>query len=915
MENRLNFDFLKLEFRRLYIEANDIFNYRGKDIVYHFKSIVEYIILIIYEKNKILYDDKVGLSENITRLYNKNLITGKIYRTIILLLSQISIYYQYKDDDDEVEWFNKFIEKYRDKIYDLLVFLAVNFGEENYFLILDGLSEAEKNVFIKYLNDKKDYKAEQGDSENVENKLTLYDGGENVGDIDSEEVKEKVSKLVESGENYYLGRGVEKNNKEAFKNFVEAAKYDNEIAEAYLGLFYERGLAVEKDYDLANKWYKKSAVKGNSFAQYSLGCLYLNGIGVVIDYNKALIWFEKSSEGEYGPAYYQLGRMYYNGIGVDKNLEFAFKWYKKGAEANLPAAQHALSYMYKSGEGCERNIVKAYYWIEKSAENDYEDAYYIVGRSYMEGICYETNYEKAYYYLKKGYDVLDSDCIESLADMYYAGLYVDKDVKKSLDLYNKSIECGNMDISFKVGKIYEDENMIDKAVEIYEIGSKYGDLKCIQRLGIMYYNGELVKRDTEKAIKYIEIAAENKAPHAIYMLAIAYLRINKFGEDTTRIIKKLLEEAYDLKSQFAAEYLGFLMLAEKKDGKDINEKKLLEYLNFGLINDVVGSLFQYGYIYENGIAVEKNIEKAYSYYKMAADKGYVKAIVKLAYWYKIGKFLDQNIDEAIKLYTKAAGHNDIEAIENLINIYELGIGDSKSDIKALKYVFKLIELDALKGKCKLAYYCLVGIGVEEDKNRAKEIIKEVEDIDKGTANNLKCTLAEKSLLTMSQDEIIDTYMEGIELGNPDCYGNLALYLYNNNLYKEKKYEGYFKSAMEGKDLGIKKCNYVYLKDILRKKEKNSIVTEEEVRIVKDLRDMVDKGLYDAINDLLEWYNLRDRKDSEDYYDLKEQAIFYKVVTSKEKSKKGLSRHETFNIITIGLVAILIILVIYGFVLK
>ncbi|MBM6839131.1 SEL1-like repeat protein, partial [Clostridium saudiense] len=161
----------------------------------------------------------------------------------------------------------------------------------------------------------------------------------------------------------------------------------------------------------------------------------------------------------------------------------------------------------------------------------------------------------------------------------------------------KSIECGNTNIFFKVAKIYEDENMIDEAITIYEMGSKEGDLKCIQRLGIMYYNGELVKRDTEKAIKYIEIAAENRAPHAMYMLAIAYLRVNKFGEDTTRIVKKLLEEAYELKSQFAAEYLAFLMLADKKDGKDINEKKLLEYLEFGFINGVVGSLFQYGYIY------------------------------------------------------------------------------------------------------------------------------------------------------------------------------------------------------------------------------------------------------------------------------------------------------------------------------
>ncbi len=911
MENRLNLDFLKIEFRKLYTEVNNIFDYKGKDIIIHFKSIVEYIILLIYEKNKILYDDKVGLNENITRLYNKGILPGKIYRNIILVLSQINICYQCKNDEDETEWFEGFIDKYKDRLYEILVFVAVKCGEENYSLILSGLNEEEKNIFKQYLNNKESNIIDDKDEEKG---LVLYEDAANMEDIDSDEVKEKVSKLVEAGENYYLGRGVQKNNKEAFKNFIEAAKYDSEVAEAYLGLFYERGLSVERNYDLANKWYRRAAAKGNSFAQYSLGCLYLNGTGVARDYQKALICFGKSSESEYSPAYYQLGRMYYNGYGVDKNLEFAFKWYKKAAEENLPAAQHALSYMYKTGEGCERNIVRAYYWVEKAAENDYEDAYYIVGKSYLEGICYEVNYEKAYYYLKKGYEAYDTDCIESLADMYYSGLYVDKDVSKALDLYNRSIECGNRNIFFKVGKIYEDENLIDEAIDLYDMGSREGDLKCIQRLGIMYYNGELVKRDTEKAIKYIEIAAENKAPHAMYMLAIAYLRVNKFGEDTTRIVKKLLEEAYELKSQFAAEYLAFLMLADKKDGKDINEKKLLEYLEFGFANGVVGSSFQYGYIYENGIVVEKNLEKAYSYYKMAADRDYIKAIVKLASWYKIGKFLPQDINESIKLYTKAAEHNDIEAIESLIEIYELGFGNSKSDIKALKYVFKLIELDALKGKCKLAYYCLAGIGVEKDEKRANEIIKEIEDIDKGTANNLRCILAEKRLITnMSQDEIINTYMEGIDLGNSDCYGNLALYLYNNNLYKDKKYEEYFKSAMAGKDLGIKKCNYVYLKDILKKKEENSIVTEEEMRVVKDLRDMIDKGMYEAINDLLEWYDIRDKTDDKNYYELKKQAIFYNITRPKQKHKKKLSRQETLNVITIVSVFMLIIIMIYAIV--
>ena len=98
-----------------------------------------------------------------------------------------------------------------------------------------------------------------------------------------------------------------------------------------------------------------------------------------------------------------------------------------------------------------------------------------------------------------------------------------------------------------------------------------------------------------------------------------------------------------------------------------------------------------------------------------------------------------------------------------------------------------------------------------------------------------------------------------------------------------------------------------LKDMLKMKEENSIVTEEEIMIVKDLREMVDKGIYEAINDLLEWYNLRDKIDDKNYYELEKQALFYNIKQPKQKSKKKFSRQESLNIVTIISVFILIIL--------
>ncbi|MDO5518613.1 MAG: tetratricopeptide repeat protein, partial [Clostridium sp.] len=620
----------------------------------------------------------------------------------------------------------------------------------------------------------------------------------------------------------------------------------------------------------------RAAMKGNAFSQNALGLLYLNGRGVRKNYTAAMIWLQKSAENEYSPAFYQLGRIYYLGLGTEKSYKKAFYWYKKSADLDFAAAQYAISFMYKNGEGCEVDNLKAYYWIERAAENGYEDAYYIVGESYLDGIYYDVNYERAYRYLSKGYEACDLNCIESLADMYLKGLYVPKDIKKALELYNISIEYGSFQLYFKVGKIYEDENLISEAVDTYQQGHEQGDLKCTQRLGVMYYNGEGVKRDLNKAIDYMEIAAEKKAPHAMYVLGIAYLRLNRFKEKTEEISKRLFEEAYKLKSPYAAEYLAFISLNEYNEGKEINKKKLLEYIDFGSENGLPESIFQYGYIYENGIAVEKDDEKAYYYYSLCAESCYVKAMNKLGEWYLKGKFVKQDINLSIRWYERCAEKNDIESMEKLIEIYERAIGGKNEEIKALYYVFKLIEVDALKGKCKLAYYCFKGVGIEVDFKKGYEILSEVEDIDKGTGYNLRAILAVEKFIDLSENEIVEMFLKGIDCGNSECYGNLALYLYNSSLQKKEEFKEKFQLALEGRKLGINKCKYVYLINKLEYLEQLDIITLEEIALINKLKEMLNNGFYMAINDLIVWYEKREMTNLSEYYQLKMQKKFYNL---------------------------------------
>ena len=362
----------------------------------------------------------------------------------------------------------------------------------------------------------------------------------------------------------------------------------------------------------------------------------------------------------------------------------------------------------------------------------------------------------------------------------------------------------------------------------------------------------------------------------MYMLGIAYLRINRFGKDTDEISKKLLKEAFNLGSPYAGEYLAYIMINEFKEGKVIDNNALIEYIEFGIDNNIITCIFQYGYIYEKGIGVDKDNEKAYNYYIVAAQQGYLKAIIKLGDWYKYGKFVNKDINYAIGWYEQAAEAKDIEAIENLIEIYEIGIGNRKNEVKAVYYVLKLIELDAIRGKVKLAEYCYNGIGIEKDSSRGWEIIEEIRELDVGTANNTIGKIAEKGYINLSESEIIEVYKQGIEQGNSECYGGLAQYLYNNNLYELEQYKLLFSIAIEGKNLGVDECKYIILKKALIENMKEDAIQINEYRIIDKLIKMFKKGIYYILKDLKIWYEVRKPEDKIAYNKLIEEAEYFKV---------------------------------------
>ncbi|MDR2643335.1 MAG: sel1 repeat family protein [Planctomycetaceae bacterium] len=91
-----------------------------------------------------------------------------------------------------------------------------------------------------------------------------------------------------------------------------------------------------------------------------------------------------------------------------------------------------------------------------------------------------------------------------------------------------------------------------------------------------------------------------------------------------------------------------------------------------------------GNCYQNGFGVAVDEDKAYKWYRKAAEKEYAVAQCHLGYCYQHGEGVSKDFEEAVKWYRKAAKQGNAAAQNNLGYCYEYGESVSKDFEEAFK---------------------------------------------------------------------------------------------------------------------------------------------------------------------------------------------------------------------------------------
>ena len=171
----------------------------------------------------------------------------------------------------------------------------------------------------------------------------------------------------------------------------------------------------------------------------------------------------------------------------------------------------------------------------------------------------------------------------------------------------------------------------------------------------------------------------------------------------------LKEDQLNNKSWEEIRKLLFEYQMSKKDVSDIFNK----YITSANHGDVLSQTIV-GYIYENGIGMDRNTEEGVKWFRKAADQGYAAAQVELASCYLLGIGIPENNTEAIRLLSLAANQNYSPAQVSLGYSYLYGYKVKMDKNEGVKWYRKAAEQGDASGQFGLGSIYLLGEGVPQD---------------------------------------------------------------------------------------------------------------------------------------------------------------------------------------------------------
>lgn len=214
----------------------------------------------------------------------------------------------------------------------------------------------------------------------------------------------------------------------------------------------------------------------------------------------------------------------------------------------------------------------------------------------------------------------------------------------------------------KVNPLIDEGRWTESKEYLEKLANKYKDKDACRLLGDMYYNGNGVDKNIDSAKEWFKKACDyGDVGYSEYMQGfILSPKIENTSDEAMEFIKQSsVNESVDGIIECVWRYT---CRNNEKDKKDY--KRAVKALS-SLVKETSIPYAQWvlADAYVNGVVIEKNLDKAVEYYKMAAEQNHWPAMASLERCYENGIGVSQNTEEAKKWHDLAVKYATGEGID------------------------------------------------------------------------------------------------------------------------------------------------------------------------------------------------------------------------------------------------------------
>lgn len=302
------------------------------------------------------------------------------------------------------------------------------------------------------------------------------------------------------------------------------------------------------------------------------------------DWKKAAEILSRNAVGSNVQAKYEYAMLHVKGWGVPRDLEKARNLLLQAVQRpfkDRAKAAFELGRVYRmsKGEDCFRI---AFEWFNKSVQWGYMKAHNELGKSYARGIGVDQDIELALKHYRIAATHNSTSAVLPLIELLAKGSStVSANPKMAAAIFNEFMPK-------------------------LEVAAKAGDARAARCIGRLYQNGLIVEPNSDKALKWLSIAAGLGDAIAMHDMAVLIIETKKEFASKKDVVGLLSES---IKRDYAAAITTFGRL-HLKSKFGLPERKAVALFKQGTLAGHPGSMEELGRLYLNGKYVEYDINKA-----------------------------------------------------------------------------------------------------------------------------------------------------------------------------------------------------------------------------------------------------------------------------------------------------------------